>query len=248
MKKQLCAVALLATTALTATAQADDFTYLSGGAVFNKQGFIADGNKQFRDSSSLSAQQKKDLPLKANGLGFYLNGSYGFENNMFVEGRLQNSRQLSSYLLGVGYHYPVTQQVDVYGLVGVSKRHLEIFKLTSATAQNPIIPTEQGESVMLQDKIQPTAELGVKASLNDLAGVQIAYRFSQFGGKHGRLGGENEIFEKQGLHEGRVVGYYKVTDTLALEAGYTYNVYAKAKFNDKKLKDHTGQLGLRCVF
>lgn len=259
MKKQLCAVALLTTTALTATVQADDFTYLSGGLSLNKSGFLSDINKAIDNHKLPTDKQKEALKSKNSGAGFYLNGSVGFENNVFVEGRVQNSKVLSNYLLGVGYHYPVMQQVDVYGLLGVSKRIVNITPirklvyvdylkqtvaagLITAKKANDVIDTDKlilnspKECVeTYQDKIQPTVEIGVKARLNDLAGVQVAYRFAKFG--------KVDNIKKQNLHEGRIVGYYKVTDTLAVEAGYTYNSYATAK-----VKDHMGQVGLRYTF
>lgn len=245
MKKQLCAVALLTTTALTATVQADDFTFLSGGVSINKSGIVSDQNKII-DNSSFTDKQKENMKSKNGTAGFYLNGSVGFENNVFVEGRLQNSNPLSNYLLGVGYHYPVMQQVDVYGLVGMSKRTIDFSPVIKTvfveTAQEAGIPIENDAKfpkeflITYQDSIKPTAEIGVKARLNDLAGVQVAYRFAQFGKKI--------VFtEKENLHEGRIGGYYKVTDTLAIEAGYTYSSYAKSKF-----KDHMGQVGLRYTF
>lgn len=266
MKKQLCAVALLTTTALTATVQADDFTYLSGGLSFNKSGFISKANKII-DDLELPNKQKEAIKSKNSTAGFYLNGSVGFENNVFVEARVQNSKALSNYLLGVGYHYPVMQQVDVYGLVGVSKRSVDItptLKSATAVAVSSVASSEEVAALLLatgsstlqlqsilvdvldvlpkeivatyQDSIKPTVEIGVKARLNDSTGVQVAYRFAQFGK-------ETHFTEKQNLHEGRIVGYYKVNDTLAVEAGYTYNSYAKAK-----VKDHMGQVGLRYTF
>ncbi len=256
MKKQLCAVALL--TALTATAQADDFTSLSVGLSLNKSGLLSDANKAIDNYKLPTDKQKKGLKAKDSGAGFYLNGSVGFEDNFFVEGRVQNSKALSNYLLGVGGHYPLGQKVDFYVLLGMSKRDVNVTSVTGVgylhkaenslatgqmTAQevdafiNDLILESPKEMVLTyQDKIQPTVEIGVKARLNDLAGVQVAYRFAQFGK-------ETNFIKKQNLHEGRIVGYYKVTDTLALEAGYTYNSYSKSKF-----KDHMGQVGLRYTF
>ncbi|WP_253306857.1 porin family protein [unidentified bacterial endosymbiont] len=258
MKKQLCAVALITTAALGANVQADDFTYLSVGLSLDKSGFLSDTNKTIDNHKLPTDKQKEGLKAKDSGAGFYLNGSVGFENNFFAEGRIQNSKAFSNYLLGVGYHYPLGQKVDFYGLLGMSKRdfnvtplkvlsNLHFFENLLATGKiteqqadasiNALSLESPKELVSIyQDKIQPTVEIGVKARLNDLAGVQVAYRFSQFG--------KETIFtEKENLHEGRIVGYYKVTDTLALEAGYTYNSFSKGTF-----KDHRGQVGLRYIF
>jgi hypothetical protein len=247
MKKQLCAVALLATTALTATAQADEFTYLSGGVLFNKQGTLVNLNKY------LSDLEKEEHKQKDNSMGYYLNGSMDLGNQIFVEGRLHDSRLLRQNLLGVGYHYPVMQQVDIYGLVGFGQRSI-------AFKENKTLPikNDSGEvtgfthikemTENYSDSLRPTIELGLKAQFNEVAGVRCAYRFAQFKMKDTV---KEEDLSKVGksLHEGHASGYYKISDNLAVEAGYTYTVSLKgAVIKDKSSKDHAGTIGLRYTF
>lgn len=264
MKKQLCAVALLTTTALTATAQADDFTYLSGGLLYNKQGLLAEFNKVFEENKKFSKIQKESLKQKTNSVGYYLNGSVGFDNQVFVEGRIHHSRLLHQALLGVGYHYPIMQQVDVYGLVGVSQR-------TIACSENQAeeIEDNSGEITGYKhhqeivgnyfDSLRPTIEVGLKAQFNELAGVRVAYRFAQFADIDKMVLGmmskeSNEAKFSKTLHEGRIDGYYKLSDNLAAEAGYTYTMSLKGAFTNKvdtkgkMLKDHVGTIGLRYTF
>lgn len=266
MKKQLCAVALLTTTALTATAQADDFTYLSGGLLYNKQGLLAGQNADLDkklEAKEITTSEKEMQQQKTNGVGYYLNGSVGFDNQVFVEGRIHHSRLLHQTLLGVGYHYPIMQQVDLYGLVGVSQR-------TIASLENypEMIKDKSGEKSFKKhqelthnysDSLRPTIEVGLKAQFNELAGVRVAYRFAQFGDTHklalalGVKDNKNYKVSKT-LHEGRIDGYYKLSDNLAAEAGYTYTMSLKGAFTDKvdtkgkMLKDHIGTIGLRYTF
>jgi opacity protein-like surface antigen len=256
MKKQLCAVALLATTALTATAQADEFTYLSAGLSFNTQGTLANINKKSNDCASLSDSQKDALKQKTNSAGFYLNGSVDFGNQMFVEGRLHHSRLLQQNLLGVGFHYPITQPVVVYVLAGVSQRSVALQENTLLSIKNDL-----GEEVSYKkikesttnysDSFRPTIELGLKAQFNEVAGVRAAYRFAQFKIKKDYLLGVMQKKDKvsKNLHESHVGGYYKISDNLAAEAGYTYTVSLKgAVIKDKSSKDHAGTIGLRYTF
>lgn len=263
MKKQLCAVALLTTTALTATAQADDFTYLSGGLLYNKQGLLAASNKVVEEHKNLSKIVKESFKQKTNSVGYYLNGSVGFDNQVFVEGRIHHSRLLHQALLGVGYHYPIMQQVDVYGLVGVSQRTIaflenraEMFEDNSAKLS---FKQHQEITENYSDSLRPTIEVGLKAQFNELAGVRVAYRFAQFGDTH-KLAEVLPVKDKENykvsktLHEGRIDGYYKLSDNLAAEAGYTYTMSLKGAFTNKvdtkgkMLKDHVGTIGLRYTF
>lgn len=263
MKKQLCAVALLTTTALTATAQADDFTYLSGGLLYNQQGSLANLNEQAETElpggGKLTSIEKEENKQKTSGVGYYLNGSVGFENQVFVEGRIHHSRLLHQALLGVGYHYPIMQQVDVYGLVGLSQRSI-------ATRENQAVPINDSSNKLTgydhqqeftanySDKLKPTIELGCKANFNEVAGVRVAYRFAQFGDKNKLNGAPDEKSGKStkistNLHEGHIGGYYKISDNLAAEAGYTYTTSLKGSLiKDKTSKDHAGTVGLRYTF
>lgn len=267
MKKQLCAVALLSSTALIAPVQADDFTYLSGGLLYDKQETLANVNKVNKENKNLSDLAKKRLEQKTNGVGFYLNGSVGFDNKVFVEGRVNHSRLTRQNLLGVGYHYPIMQQVDVYGLVGVSQRSIAITENYPKEIKNESNEITDYKHIQqftnnYSDKLRPTVELGLKAQFNEVAGVRVAYRFAQFGDTNKLALRFNEVLGlksdkapydgykvSKSLHEGHIGGYYKISDNLAAEAGYTYTVSLKgAVIKDKSSKDHAGTIGLRYTF
>jgi opacity protein-like surface antigen len=260
MKKQLCAVALLTTTALTATAQADDFTYLSGGLLYNKQGLLAERNKANEENTTIPKIAKEYVKQKTNSFGYYLNGSVGFDNQVFVEGRIHHSRLLHQTLLGVGYHYPIMQQVDLYGLVGVSQRTIalrENFPEKILDDSGKMTGSKHHQEVVknYSDSLRPTIEVGLKTQFNELAGVRVAYRFAQFGDSDkielGLTDKKSNAFKfSKTLHEGRIDGYYKLSDNLAAEAGYTYTMSLKDKSitKGKMLKDHIGTIGLRYTF
>ncbi|CND85754.1 outer membrane beta-barrel protein [Yersinia nurmii] len=188
-RKSLLAAALITTSTL---AIADDYTFIGGGFQFgsidNKQNF----DKQFNQSGTSHIGSDKMR-------GFYLNGGYGFENNLFMTARLSaiadNDRGMGDGLLGVGYHFALTPDADMYLLAGAS-RHAMLYDVKKDGNK-----TEAYNSA--------TGEVGIKTKLTQDIGLDVAYRLAEYDSKM--------------YHEARIEASYALTQSLAAEVGYTYH-------------------------
>ncbi|UZX54101.1 porin family protein [Yersinia ruckeri] len=195
-KKSLIAVALFSTSTL---AIAEDYTFISGGYQFgvidNKQSFDKQFNKS--DTSHIGSN---------NMHGFYLNGGYGFENNLFLTARLNaiadNDRGLGEGVLGLGYHFALSSDTDMYMLAGAS-RHAMTYDVKKSSDK-----TEAYNSA--------TGEIGIKTKLSEDVGIDAAYRLAEY---------DNKMY-----HEGRLSADYALTQNLAAEVGYIYHNW---KVNDQ---------------
>ncbi len=119
----LCA-AVISPSAFAAEGSSVSYSFLSGGLAFENNGLASDYQKliETRELSGATLKAKDAYKIKTSSLGGYLTGSYGFDNNVFVEGRLRAlSNRQTSFFAGAGYHFPVDERSDVYLLAGVSK-------------------------------------------------------------------------------------------------------------------------------
>ncbi|XAV88128.1 MAG: outer membrane beta-barrel protein [Candidatus Symbiodolus clandestinus] len=214
MKTKICAVALAI--AAAAPAIADDFTYVSGGLLYQFH------SKEHAWNRTIDKNGK--VETKNNDFGFYLNGSSGINDYLFVEGRLHDTKLDRQVLLGVGGHYPVAQCANLYALAGIAKKNITtLFDENSQAA---------GEH---RGNIQPTIELGAKLRANDAIGARVSYRYAQFGDK-------NLASNQRHLHEGHLGGYYQVAESCAVEAGYNFTRFMK------DVNDHKITTGIRYSF
>ncbi len=75
--------------------------------------------------------------------GIYLNGGYSFDNSLFIDGRLSSlandNRGSADAVLGLGYYFAFTPDIDFYTVVGAS-RHALVFD-ASKDGKKPILIT-----------------------------------------------------------------------------------------------------------
>lgn len=201
---------------------ADNFNYLSGGYLY----------QNVKNSVIEKAQKSGSNKKQKNFNGIYVDFNKEVYQKVFLSARMNDTGSIRNYVLGVGYHYPISSQVDIYGIVGLDK-----FASDELIAPKgcPNGPAKGGVSVEgHRTNIDPTIELGVKAALSEQFGLATSYRYAQ-----------HKIQAKMEQHEGRLLGYYNVNDKLAVEAGYTFT---KVKSKDKSKKDPTinsANLGVR---
>ncbi|WP_253306119.1 outer membrane beta-barrel protein [unidentified bacterial endosymbiont] len=120
----LCA-AVISQSVFAAEGSSVSYSFLSGGLAVDSNGLARDCKKSLEKflESSGSPQPAKDVfKIKPSSVGGYLTGSYGFDNNVFLEGRLRTiSNRKTSFFAGAGYHFPVDDRSDIYLLAGVSQ-------------------------------------------------------------------------------------------------------------------------------
>ena len=188
-KQSLCAVAIIS--AMSGVALADDYTYVAGGL---QVGGIT--NKS--DFDKLVHQNRPDQSKTTMG-GFYLRGGYGFENNVFIDARLNamgNSQRASGdSLLGLGYHFAINPTTDMYALIGASGH---------AVSSNFDYDKKRDENWS-----SATGEIGVKSHITDKISMNAAYRYAEY--------------DSRGFNEARIGAGYALTPNLAAEIGYTYH-------------------------
>lgn len=195
---------LLSLTLMTTgtVAMADDYTYISGGLQFGSISNNSRFDKQF-DRQNYSHIGNKNMR------GIYLNAGYGFENSLFIDGRINSlankERGSADAVLGLGYHFAFTPNIDLYTLVGAS-RHALVF---DASKDGDITNTYNSA----------TGEIGVKTKLPQNIGLNVAYRLAQY---------DNRAF-----HEARIMADYALTQKLSTEIGYTYHNW---KVNDQAMQ------------
>jgi len=176
---------------MSGVALADDYTYVAGGL---QVGGIT--NKS--DFDKLVHQNRPDQSKTTMG-GFYLRGGYGFENNVFIDARLNamgNSQRASGdSLLGLGYHFAINPTTDMYALIGASGH---------AVSSNFDYDKKRDENWS-----SATGEIGVKSHITDKISMNAAYRYAEY--------------DSRGFNEARIGAGYALTPNLAAEIGYTYH-------------------------
>ncbi|CAM4033521.1 putative lipoprotein [Yersinia intermedia] len=189
LKQTLLSLALMGT---CTAAIAGDYTYVAGGLQYGAISNNARFDKQF-DQKKYSHVGNRDMG------GIYLNGGYGFENDLFIDARLNsianNDRGLAEAVLGLGYHFAFSPNIDFYSLVGGS-RHAMVFDAS-----------KDGEKTNTYNSA--TGEIGIKSKLTQNIGMNVAYRLANY--------------DHRAFHEARITTSYALTQNLAAEVGYTYH-------------------------
>lgn len=189
LKQSLCAMTIIS--AMTGMAQADDYTYVAGGLQVG-------GITSKSDFDKLVHQNRPDQSKTTMG-GFYLRGGYGFGNNLFIDARLNgmgnSQRSSGDSLLGLGYHFPINPNTDMYALIGASGH---------AISTNFDWDKKRDKSWG-----SATGEIGVKSHITDKIGMNVAYRYAEY--------------DSRGFNEARIGADYALTSNLAAEIGYTYH-------------------------
>lgn len=271
----LCAT-IISQSAFATEGSSVSYCFLSGGLAFDNNGLASDYQNlvKTRELSETTLKAEEAYNIKASSLGGYLTGSYGFDNNVFLEGRLRAlSNRQTSFFAGVGYHFPIDERSDIYLLAGVSKpvlpssSHLtqkgrEFFQgTTSAPA-----PKKQSAKkddldkaiVSFKSKLAPSIEVGYRANLSDELGVRLAYRLTQDNIEIEHIAAtvttvsttKTAAYGEKGnglSHELSVGAHYHFTPQLAAEVGYTFGKLTQVGFLNPK-GSHLGTVGLRYAF
>lgn len=271
----LCAT-VISQSAFATEGSSVSYCFLSGGLAFDNNGLASDYQNlvKTRELSETTLKAEEAYNIKASSLGGYLTGSYGFDNNVFLEGRLRAlSNRQTSFFAGVGYHFPIDERSDIYLLAGVSKpvlpssSHLtqkgrEFFQgTTSAPA-----PKKQSAKkddldkaiVSFKSKLAPSIEVGYRANLSDELGVRLAYRLTQDNIEIEHIAAtvttvsttKTAAYGEKGnglSHELSVGAHYHFTPQLAAEVGYTFGKLTQVGFLNPK-GSHLGTVGLRYAF
>lgn len=204
----LCAT-VISQSAFATEGSSVSYCFLSGGLAFDNNGLASDYQNlvKTRELSETTLKAEEAYNIKASSLGGYLTGSYGFDNNVFLEGRLRAlSNRQTSFFAGVGYHFPIDERSDIYLLAGVSKpvlpssSHLtqkgrEFFqgatseslseeeikaKLNSTAKKQSAKKDDLDKAIVsFKSKLAPSIEVGYRANLSDELGVRLAYRLTQ---------------------------------------------------------------------
>lgn len=131
LKQTLLSLALMGTCTV---AMAADYTYVAGGLQYGSISNNERFDKEFNQSQS-SHIGNRDMD------GIYFNGGYGFDNDLLIDGRISsianNDRGLAEAVLGLGYHFAFSPNIDFYTLVGGS-RHAMVFD-ASKDGKKPIL-------------------------------------------------------------------------------------------------------------
>lgn len=199
LKQTLLTLALLGTSTVTMAA---DYTYVAGGLQYGSISNNARFDKQF-DQNNYSHVGNRDMG------GIYLNGGYGFDNDLFIDGRINSiangDRGLAEAVLGLGYHFAFSPNIDFYTLVGGS-RHAMVFDAS-----------KNGKKTNTYNSA--TGEVGIKSKLSQDIGLDVAYRIANYDGR--------------AFHEARIMTDYALTQSLAAEVGYSYHNW---KVNDQAMQ------------
>ncbi|CRY59130.1 putative lipoprotein [Yersinia pseudotuberculosis] len=155
-------------------------------------------NSNSRFDQQFDRQNYSHIGNKNMG-GIYLNGGYSFDNSLFIDGRLSSltndNRGSADAVLGLGYYFAFTPDIDFYTVVGAS-RHALVFDASKDGKKTNTYNSASGE-------------IGVKTKLSPDIGVNIAYRLANY--------------DKRAFHEARIMADYALTQKLAAEVGYTYH-------------------------
>lgn len=127
--KQLALLMLgvLVSTTTNADDSAISYSYLSGGANYDQNGWNKPLAEFFKNGigpigNSLTHQT---LTPKRSSLGGYLHGSYALDDNLFLEAKLRYlGGRKNGYFVGVGYHLAMADNADFYVTGGVSQPDL----------------------------------------------------------------------------------------------------------------------------
>ncbi|AJJ62992.1 YPO1635 family putative outer membrane beta-barrel protein [Yersinia aldovae] len=199
LKKTILSVALMGA---CTTVMANNYTYVAGGLQYGSISSNDRFDKQF-DRSNYSHIGNRDMG------GVYLNGGYGFDNDLFIDGRISsianNDRGLAEAVLGLGYHFAFSPNIDFYTLVGGS-RHALVFDAS-----------KDGKKTNTYNSA--TGEVGIKSRLSQDIGLGVAYRLANY--------------DHRAFHEARITTDYALTQNLAAEVGYTYHNW---KVNDQAMQ------------
>lgn len=189
LKPTLLALTLMGT---CATSMASDYTYVAGGFQYGAINNNTSFDKQF-SQNNYAHVGNRDMG------GLYINGGYGFDNKVFIDGRLNsivnNDRGLAEAILGVGYHFAFSPNIDFYSLVGASRRAM-VFDAS-----------KDGKKTNTYNSA--TGEIGIKSKLSQNVGMDVAYRMANY--------------DHRAFHEARIMTSYAFTQSLAGEVGYTYH-------------------------
>jgi hypothetical protein len=118
---------LIGSSTANANNGAISYSYLSGGAVYDKSGWnkkLAEFFKQGIGAVGNGVTQEALTP-KRSSLGGYLHGSYAVDDNIFLETKLRYlGGRKNGYFVGVGYHLAVADNADFYMTAGISQPDL----------------------------------------------------------------------------------------------------------------------------
>ncbi|MEY4475028.1 MAG: hypothetical protein RL248_795 [Pseudomonadota bacterium] len=199
LKKTILSIALMGT---CTAAMANDYTYVAGGLQYGSINSNQRFDKQF-DLSNYGNIGKREMG------GIYLNGGYGFDNDLFIDGRINsianNNRALAEAVLGLGYHFAFSPNIDFYTLVGGSRRAM-VFDAS-----------KNGKKTNTYNSA--TGEVGIKSKLSQDIGLDVAYRLANY--------------DHRAFQEARISTNYALTQHLAAEVGYTYHDW---KVNDQAVQ------------
>ncbi|MEY4922402.1 MAG: hypothetical protein RLY17_1119 [Pseudomonadota bacterium] len=199
LKKTILSIALMGT---CTAAMANDYTYVAGGLQYGSINSNKRFDKQF-DLSNYGNIGKREMG------GIYLNGGYGFDNDLFIDGRINsianNNRALAEAVLGLGYHFAFSPNIDFYTLVGGSRRAM-VFDAS-----------KNGKKTNTYNSA--TGEVGIKSKLSQDIGLDVAYRLANY--------------DHRAFQEARISTNYALTQHLAGEVGYTYHDW---KVNDQAVQ------------
>lgn len=123
----LLMLGVLVSTITNADDSAISYSYLSGGANYDQNGWNKSLAEFFKNGigpigNSLTHQT---LTPKSSSLGGYLHGSYALDDNFFLEAKLRYlGGRKNGYFVGVGYHLAVADNADCYVTGGVSQPDL----------------------------------------------------------------------------------------------------------------------------
>ncbi len=199
LKKTILSIALMGT---CTAAMANDYTYVAGGLQYGS----INSNKRFDKQFDL--RNYGNIGKREMG-GIYLNGGYGFDNDLFIDGRINsianNNRALAEAVLGLGYHFAFSPNIDFYTLVGGSRRAM-VFDAS-----------KNGKKTNTYNSA--TGEVGIKSKLSQDIGLDVAYRLANY--------------DHRAFQEARISTNYALTQHLAAEVGYTYHDW---KVNDQAVQ------------
>ncbi|MFQ6256720.1 outer membrane beta-barrel protein [Yersinia enterocolitica] len=189
LKQTLLSLALMGT---CTAAMAADYTYVAGGLQYGSISNNERFDKEF-NQSQYSHIGNRDMG------GIYFNGGYGFDNDLFIDGRISsianNDRGIAEAVLGLGYHFAFSPNIDFYTLVGGS-RHAMVFDAS-----------KDGKKTNTYNSA--TGEIGIKSKLSQDIGLDVAYRLANY--------------DSRAYHEARITTDYALTQSLSVEVGYTYH-------------------------
>ncbi len=194
---------------------ADHYTYIAGGWQF---GHIGD-RRDF--DQLLNRRGYENTGSQSMSSGFYLRGGYGFENNLFIDARMNGmtngDRTTADSVLGLGYHHALSDKVDLYALFGRSGHAI---RGGYAVRNDFSVHREE------KDWQSITGELGLKIRPIENIDLHSAWRLANYAG--------------QAFYELRLGISHALTQNLAVDAGYIWH--------DWKVDDQAGQFGLRYIF